>query len=72
MARESANLDVDNIRKRIGRIEHQMRYLSGLANELLLAKKMLGNKENRKMIRKLKKVSQAKKVFARIMIKLGV
>lgn len=62
--------NLDNIQKRVGRIEHQLRWLIGIAKELMIAKQIFQYKENRKLLRKLKKVSQAKKVFGRLMEQL--
>ena len=56
----SEDPNLDTMLKRLGRIEHQLRWLMGMARELLLAKEILRSKENRKLLKRLKKANVSK------------
>jgi len=67
MARSSFDRNLDTIYKRVARIEIQIRWMVSMSNELLLAKKLLQNKDNRKLLKRLKKVKDARKAFPKLM-----
>jgi len=60
MKKRNPDINLDTMLKRVGRIEHQMRWLTGIAKELQFAKVMLSNKQNRKLLKRLKKTNAAK------------
>ena len=62
--------NLDTVLKRIARIEHQLRHFTKIADELILAKKMLQNKENRRLLKRMKKVKDVKKAFPKILAML--